>query len=138
MTFAKHSLIVSTVDCSTALLRFIDCDCISYGLSLSLPICSLSVLQTKWLLCYWSCSFCHLLFGVIPMCEAAALVWPNILVCRLLHKLSWHACVIGCHKFAGNYTTFALSLALQKPLITHEPRMVQLPNLEVRLFYKQQ
>ena len=29
-----------------------------------------------------------------------------------------------------------VELALQKPPITHEPRMVQLPNLEDRLFYE--
>ena len=31
-----------------------------------------------------------------------------------------------------------VELALQKPLITHERRMVQLPNLEDRLFYERQ
>ena len=31
-----------------------------------------------------------------------------------------------------------VELALQKPIITHEPRMVQLPNLEDRLFYEYQ
>ena len=31
-----------------------------------------------------------------------------------------------------------VELALQKPLITHETRMVHLPNLEDRLFYERQ
>ena len=31
-----------------------------------------------------------------------------------------------------------VELVLQKPLIIHEPRMVQLPNLEDRLFYERQ
>ena len=45
---------------------------------------------------------------------------------------------LATNNFQTELSYVRVELALQKPLITHEPRMVQPPNLEDRLFYERQ